>query len=238
MVDSKIIVRIATADDQQYADTITEEMEVSANVRGTGIAKRSTDYIRQKMKEGKAVIAITKGGVWVGFCYIEAWQDEKYVANSGLIVSPDFRGSGVAKEIKRKIFELSRKKYPDALIFGLTTGLAVMKINSSLGYKPVTYSQLTTDEKFWMGCQSCVNFPILTLKERHNCLCTAMLYNPSDEEESKPEQTSVTASTEVSRTNWSPTRPKQDRKSYSILLTRWLRFKQFIILKTRWMRVF
>jgi hypothetical protein len=131
------------------------------------------------MEEGKAVIALTKDGTWVGFCYIETWEGE-YVANSGLIVSPDFRKTGVAKNIKQKIFDLSRRKYPDAKIFGLTTGLAVMKINSDLGYEPVTYSELTQDEKFWAGCKSCVNYDILMAKERKNCLCTAMLYDPKE----------------------------------------------------------
>src|SRR6187397_2817094 len=132
------------------------------------------------MEEGKAVIAVTEDGTWVGFCYIEAWEHGKYVANSGLIVAPAFRKTGVATEIKRKIFALSREKYPDAKIFGLTTGLAVMKINSDLGYEPVTYSELTNDEQFWAGCKSCVNYDILMSKERKNCLCTAMLYDPKD----------------------------------------------------------
>lgn len=162
-----------------YSQIIVDEMEASAKVRGTGIAKRSPDYISQKMEEGKAVIALAKDGTWVGFCYIETWEGE-YVANSGLIVSPEFRKTGVAKNIKQKIFDLSRRKYPEAKIFGLTTGLAVMKINSDLGYEPVTYSELTQDEKFWAGCKSCVNFDILIAKERKNCLCTAMLYDPKE----------------------------------------------------------
>ncbi len=178
MENQHIIVRVATPDDIHYSNTITDEMESSAKARGTGIAKRSPAYVELKMMEGKAVIAVTDKGEWVGFCYIEAWGHEKFVANSGLIVNPAFRGHGVAKSIKVKIFELSRKKYPDAKIFGLTTGLAVMKINSDLGYEPVTYSELTDDEEFWKGCQSCVNFDILTGKGRKNCLCTAMLYDP------------------------------------------------------------
>src|SRR5215216_1451601 len=161
-------------------------MESSAKERGTGIAKRSPEYIAQKMEEGKAVVAITKDGAWVGFCYIETWEGE-YVANSGLIVAPEYRKSGVAKAIKQKIFQLSREKYPDAKIFGLTTGLAVMKINTDLGYEPVTYSELTQDEKFWEGCKSCVNYEILMSKERKNCMCTAMLYDPKDHYE--PEET-------------------------------------------------
>ena len=136
------------------------------------------------MDEGKAVIAHLKDGTWVGFCYIETWEGE-YVANSGLIVAPEFRKSGVAKQIKKRIFDLSREKYPNAKIFGLTTGLAVMKINSDLGYEPVTYSELTQDEAFWAGCKSCVNYDILMSKERKNCMCTAMLFDPADHYEPK-----------------------------------------------------
>jgi len=134
------------------------------------------------MTEGKAVIAATDDGTWVGFCYIEAWGHNQFVANSGLIVSPAFRKSGVATQIKRRIFTLSRSKYPSAKIFGLTTGLAVMKMNSELGYVPVTYSELTDDQEFWAGCKSCVNYEILMSKDRKNCLCTGMLFDPNKEQ--------------------------------------------------------
>jgi len=163
-----------------YAHIICDEMAASAKARGTGIAKRSPEYIGQKMLEGKAVIAFSPEGEWAGFCYIESWSHGEYVANSGLIVAPPFRKSGLARLIKQATFELSRKKYPEAKIFGLTTGLAVMKINSDLGYEPVTYSELTQDEAFWQGCKSCVNYDILMGKDRKNCLCTAMLYDPAD----------------------------------------------------------
>lgn len=177
--------------DVQYAEQICNEMESSAKVRGTGIAKRSPSYLIEKMIEGKAIIALTTEGDWVGFCYIETWSHGEYVANSGLIVNPDYRGFGVAKNIKRSIFRLSRKLYPKAKIFGLTTGLAVMKINSDLGYEPVTYSELTQDENFWAGCKSCVNFDILTKKERKNCLCTAMMYDPAEETITKKAATAI-----------------------------------------------
>jgi hypothetical protein len=173
-------IYIASESDFKFADTICKEMEESAKARGTGIAKRSPEYVMKKMSEGKAVVASTAEGAWAGFCYIETWSHGEYVANSGLIVHPSFRKGGLAKLIKKKIFELSRKTYPDSKIFGLTTGLAVMKINSELGYEPVTYSELTQDEDFWAGCKSCVNFEILVSKERKNCMCTAMLYDPKD----------------------------------------------------------
>src|ERR1700758_979234 len=181
-------IQVASAQHVDFAQQICDEMAESAKARGTGIARRSPEYVANKMLEGKAVIAMHKDGTWAGFCYIETWSHNQFVANSGLIVSPQFRKSGLAKAIKQRIFALSRKKYPDAKIFGLTTGLAVMKINSELGYEPVTYSELTQDDEFWKGCQSCVNFEILMSKDRKNCMCTAMLYNPEEkkEQEKKP----------------------------------------------------
>jgi hypothetical protein len=235
-----IIVRLATADDIHYSETITNEMEESAKARGTGIAKRSPAYIEKKMQEGKSVIALTTDGVWVGFCYIEAWQHEKYVANSGLIVAPAFRKSGVATEIKRKIFELSRQKYPHAKIFGLTTGLAVMKINSELGYEPVTYSELTSDDEFWKGCQSCVNYEILMSKGRKNCLCTGMLFDPVEAEAKimaaellrKAQAESLRKPELVSGTPPVVQEPRRKFKGNFKLFDRWVRFKQFVLLKS------
>jgi len=223
-----IIVRVATPDDKKYSEIITTEMEESAKARGTGIAKRSPLYIEQKMDEGKAVIAVMPDGTWVGFCYIEAWQHEKYVANSGLIVSPAFRKTGIATEIKRKVFDLSRKKYPDAKIFGLTTGLAVMKINSDLGYEPVTYSELTTDDEFWKGCQSCVNYDILMSKGRKNCMCTAMLYDPVEKAKEAEEKKALAL------TQSEPVAVNAEAKDFaenSKLYERFMRFKQFVLLK-------
>lgn len=174
------IVQVALPEHRVFAEEICNEMAESAKARGTGIAKRSPEYVAGKMAEGKAVIAFHKDGTWAGFCYIETWSHGQFVANSGLIVSPQFRKAGLAHSIKKEIFELSRTLYPKAKIFGLTTGLAVMKINSDLGYEPVTYSELTQDEDFWKGCQSCVNFEILKSKERKICMCTAMLYDPAE----------------------------------------------------------
>ncbi|HRH99968.1 MAG TPA: GNAT family N-acetyltransferase [Saprospiraceae bacterium] len=179
------IVDITCSEHSSLAPLICAEMESSARVRGTGIAKRDPDYLVQKMNEGKAVIAFAEDGTWAGFCYIETWSHGEYVANSGLIVAPEYRKYGLAKRIKEKIFQLSRTKYPDAKIFGLTTGLAVMKINSDLGYEPVTYSELTSDEAFWAGCKACVNFDILQSKQRKNCLCTAMLFDPAEQNSSQ-----------------------------------------------------
>lgn len=212
MQQNEFIVCVAEASHAHFAEHICDEMASSAKARGTGIARRSPDYIVQKMTEGKAVIAFHHDtGEWAGFCYIETWSHGTYVANSGLIVAPQFRKSGLAKQIKQKIFELSRKKYPEAKIFGLTTGLAVMKINSDLGYEPVTYSELTNDDAFWAGCKSCVNYEILMSKERKNCMCTAMLYDPKD--------------------HYDPKETKQKFAEKQKMYERLLQFKQHVFLK-------
>ena len=177
-MESNIEILVANESHIPYVDIILTTIEVAAKIRGTGIAKRSPEYIKQKMVEGKAIIALCEGE-FAGFCYIETWSNKKFVANSGLIVVDKFRGHGLAKKIKRRAFELSRERFPEAKIFGLTTGLAVMKINSELGYVPVTFSELTTDEAFWKGCQSCVNYDILQRTGGTKCLCTGMLYDPS-----------------------------------------------------------
>lgn len=170
-------ITIANLSHAKYAEVICDTMEESAKVRGTGIARRSPEYILKKMENGNAIIAL-EGDKFAGFCYIEIWSHEKFVANSGLIVHPDYRNLGLAKDIKKAIFAHSRSKYPNAKIFGITTGLAVMKINYDLGYQPVTFSELTEDESFWNGCQTCKNYDILTRTERKMCLCTGMLYDP------------------------------------------------------------
>lgn len=181
---NKIKIEIAGAGHIPYIDTINQMIEDASKERGTGIAKRSYEYLKSKMEDGKAIIA-TDDGKFAGFCYIESWGHGRFVANSGLIVSPEYRGVGLAKEIKKKAFELSRKRFPDAKIFGLTTGLAVMKINHELGYRPVTFSELTDDDAFWKGCSGCVNYDILMRTGRSKCLCTGMLYDPAWEKEKK-----------------------------------------------------
>ena len=180
MKENEFVVIPATEQHINCAEQICHEMAESAKARGTGIAKRTPEYIVDKMLEGKAVIAMHVDGTWAGFCYIETWSHGTFLANSGLIVNPLYRNQGLAKMIKKTVFELSRLKYPKAKIFGLTTGLPVMKINSELGYEPVTYSMLTQDEDFWKGCKSCVNYDILMMKERKNCMCTAMLWDPEE----------------------------------------------------------
>ncbi|MCY1633893.1 MULTISPECIES: GNAT family N-acetyltransferase [Marinifilum] len=177
-VEQKISVIVADLRHIDYAAEICDMIERAAKIRGTGIAKRNPLYLVQKIQEGKAIIAFDDFKV-IGFCYVETWEHGKYVANSGLIVDPEYRAVGLAKLIKAEAFKLSRKRYPQAKIFGLTTSLPVMKINSDLGYRPVTFSELTADESFWKGCSSCVNYDILQRTDRKMCLCTGMLFDPN-----------------------------------------------------------
>ena len=181
----KISIVIAQEEHNKYAQEICDTIESSALLRGTGIAKRTPDYIKKKIHNRDAVIALDNN-IFAGFCYIESWQHGKFVAHSGLIVHPDYRNLGLAKKIKSKVFDYSLKKYPDAKVFGITTGLAVMKINSDLGYKPVPFSELTTDPSFWKGCQTCTNYEILKSKENKMCLCTGMLYDPKEKAKDPP----------------------------------------------------
>lgn len=178
----EIEIVVAGEDHVRYVDEILDTITRAAKVRGTGIAKRSPEYVKQKMLEHKAVVALYHGR-FAGFSYIESWSNKQFVANSGLIVADEFRGIGLAMRIKRRIFSLSREMFPSAKIFSLTTGAAVMKMNNELGYRPVTFSQLTDDEAFWKGCESCVNFDILQRNGRRMCLCTGMLYDPEEHKE-------------------------------------------------------
>jgi len=175
-----IEITIASGLHLDYVPEIEQALLVASQQKGTGIAVRSTAYLTGKIEAGKAVIALSGEGKWAGFCYIESWGHNKFVANSGLIVSPDFRGAGLANEIKKRAFELSAKLFPGAKLFGLTTSLAVMKINSGLGYKPVTFSELTDDDEFWKGCETCPYYDILVRTKRDDCLCTAMIMDPAE----------------------------------------------------------
>ncbi len=174
-----IEVLVASDEHVKYVDEILDTINRAAKVRGTGIAKRSPEYVKQKMLERKAVVALCNGE-FAGFSYIESWSNKEFVANSGLIVADKFRGLGLATRIKRRIFELSREMFPDAKIFSLTTGAAVMKMNFELGYRPVTFDELTSDPAFWRGCESCVNYDILQRNGGHKCLCTGLLYDPHE----------------------------------------------------------
>ena len=174
-----ITVEVASEEHLFYVDQILETIENAAKVSGTGIARRKPEYLAQKIKEAKAVIALCDGR-FAGFSYIETWEHKRYVTTSGLIVHPDFRGLGLSKKIKDLTFSLARTRWPNAKIFSLTSGAAVMVMNTQLGYKPVTFAELTTDDAFWKGCEGCVNVDVLKRTDRHFCICTAMLFDPEE----------------------------------------------------------
>ena len=196
----EIKVMVADRIHEQYIDTILETMSEAAKVRGTGIVRRSHDYIATKMREAKAVIAL-HGDRFAGFSYIETWGNKEYVTTSGLIVHPDFRGQGVAKRIKDMTFTLARIRWPKAKIFSLTSGAAVMQMNSQLGYKPVTFADLTDDEAFWRGCDGCVNVDILKRTNRRYCICTGMLFDPAEHYPAKIPEEVIKRIREIDGTN-------------------------------------
>ena len=177
--DDELTVEVASEKHLIYVDEILNTIEEAAKVRGTGIAKRKPEYLAQKIREAKAVIAL-KGDRLAGFSYIETWEHKRYVTTSGLIVHPDFRGLGLAKRIKDLTFSLARTRWPHAKIFSLTSGAAVMTMNTQLGYKPVTFAELTSDETFWRGCDGCVNVDVLKRTDRKYCICTGMLFDPEE----------------------------------------------------------
>ena len=205
---SEFIIEPASSSHFSYAEEICSHYVESAKQRGTGIAKRTPEYVTEKMREGKAIIALHRDGRFGGFSYIETWSHGQYVANSGLIVNPEFRNKGLGAAVKGAIFELSKVKYPEAKIFGITTSMAVLKMNSDLGYKPVTFSELSQDDQFWKGCNSCPNVDILTRNNRKMCLCTGMLYDPAQNGEKK-----------------------FDIRQQAEKVSRWQRMKEFLLFK-------
>ena len=196
MQAEEIIIKVAEASDEKYVDTILDTIREAARRRGTGIAERTHEYVATKMKESKAILALA-GDRFAGFSYIETWGNKHYVTTSGLIVHPDYLGMGVAKRIKDYTFTLARVRWPHAKIFSLTSGDAVMKMNTQLGYVPVSFNQLTDDDAFWRGCQGCTNHDILMAKERKFCICTGMLYDP---EKHKGEPTPIEVFQDVIKT--------------------------------------
>ena len=180
-----IQVYVARPEHGKYAEQICEEIYISSLERKTGIAKRTPEYIIEKINAGKAVIALTDEGEFAGFSYIESWGHKTFVANSGLIVAHKFRGMGIAKRIKEQTFLLSRRLFPDAKIFSITTGAAVMKMNYEFGFRPVPYTELTDDPEFWKGCEGCRHFDILQSHDYKMCICTGLLYDPKEHLEIK-----------------------------------------------------
>lgn len=164
----------------KYAKAISDEILLSARERNLGIAKRTPEYLEEKILAGKSVIALDEEGGFAGFSYIESWGGKHYVANSGLIVAQKYRGMGLSRIIKEQTFVLSRRLFPQAKIFSITTGGAVMRLNYEFGFRPVPFSELTTDPEFWKGCEGCRNYDILLRNNSERCICTGLLYDPFD----------------------------------------------------------
>ena len=70
--EDNIRIVVAEAAHEIYVDTILATIEEAAKKRGTGIAKRTHEYVATKMKEAKAILALD-GDKFAGFSYIETW---------------------------------------------------------------------------------------------------------------------------------------------------------------------
>jgi len=168
-------VFLANKSHLKYVQIICDTISKSAKEKEVNIAIRTPVFIANKIKEGNAVVALDKGD-FMGFCYLDLWQNNTYVVHSGLIVAPNHRNLGVAKQLKIKLFQHSKEKYPNAKVFGITTSSSIVKINRKLGYQLVSYCELTTDKGFWDGCKTCDNYNTLISNDYKKCYCTGMLY--------------------------------------------------------------
>lgn len=172
------VIEVASDKHGSLADGIGRAMSESAAERGTGIGGRTPEFIRRKMRDHRAIIATTSDGEWAGFCYYDVYEGGKFVSQSGLIVAPQFRGQELSAKLKTVLFRLCRKLFPEAKLFGITTGTAVMRLNEKLGFRPVGFESLTKDPGFWEGCELCRHHDILQRTAGRYCLCTGMLYEP------------------------------------------------------------
>lgn len=188
-----IRIGFATEEHLAYCQKISDAIAQAAKDKDSGLALREPSYLAEKIREGLGVIALDYGTdpdespdgaprgdasdmpALAGFCYIQPWEHGLFVAHSGLIVLPQYRGRGLASSIKQKAFDLTAARYPQAKVFGLTTSPAVRKINLTLGYREVPYSDITADINFWKGCCSCIHYSTLCQNRFETCRCTAML---------------------------------------------------------------
>lgn len=176
--DDGFVIEIASDKHGDLAEGIGRAMSESAAQRGTGIGGRTPEFIRRKMRDHRAIIATSATGEWAGFCYYDVYEGGKYVSQSGLIVAPQFRGQKLAVKLKTILFRLCRRLFPNAKLFGITTGSAVMRMNGKLGFQPVGFELLTQDPGFWEGCKLCRHHDILKQTGGKYCLCTGMLFEP------------------------------------------------------------
>ena len=56
----------------------------------------------------------------------------------------------------------------------IMSGIITQDIVSTL-LPPVTLSELTDDDEFWKGCETCPYYDILIRTKRSHCLCTGMV---------------------------------------------------------------
>jgi len=176
----KFIIEIASEKHSIYEEDICKAREETAKYYGIGISKKKSDFVKSKLSDGNAIIATDEDGNFAGFQYIKPWEQERFVFNSRLFLNPKYRETDLAQQIHKKIFELSRTKYPNAKVFVVTALIEEIKTNLAAGFKPTAFSELIDDKEWWNGCQECANYDVLTRNNRQRCLCTGMLYDSNN----------------------------------------------------------
>ncbi len=140
------------------------------------IATRTTEWLAKKVRARRAAVALD-GDELVGFGYWSSWQEDTFVSHSGLVVRADYRGAGLGGDLKRVLFDSSRRQLPDARLISLTTSPQVRKLNLALGFEIVPLDQLTQDPAFWEGCKTCRNYEDVVARGEQ-CCCEGMLLLP------------------------------------------------------------
>ncbi len=172
-------VRQATAADDVYAEAASQLIQKAS--KDHDIAERSPDWLRGKIRGGKAAVAL-QGDQLIGFGYFSDWQDGKFVSHSGLVVDDAFRGHGLGRRLKQQLMAGTRRLFPDATMMSLTTSPAVKAMNLSLGFRVVPLDQLTSDQSFWDGCKTCRNYAEVQARGER-CCCEGMIL-PAESEAS------------------------------------------------------
>ncbi len=175
-LEPPIEVRVARPSDVASVARI-QTLIRDAHEAGAIIALRSADYLGAAIRERRAVVLL-RGATLVGFAMAHAWESEKYVSHSAMVVAPELRGRGLSRRMKAALIELTRKRWPNAIILSLTLSPQVEQVNKSFGFEPVPYCDLTKDPEFWKGCEGCIHFAHLKRNQQQDCHCWAGLLLP------------------------------------------------------------
>ncbi len=175
-------VHESTPEDVRFAEAASRLIDAASSQYD--IAKRSPEWLGAKIRAGRAAIATAAAPSdereLVGFGYWSAWDKDTFISHSGLVVRPDYRGSGLGRDLKTILFDSSRRQLPRATLMSLTTSPHVRALNLSLGFEVVPLDQLTHDPAFWEGCRTCRNYAAVQARGER-CCCEGMLLRAAPE---------------------------------------------------------